>query len=134
MRKLKDITGPEAMRLTSHLIMLGYVVMRGKTMRKYAGRKIPKGMDPDDYNQQFAVDFFNALLDEYQDDFTPILAEIEGVPLADYLASANPDKIMADVDELMKDSDFTSLFFASEQSRTRTSSGSASENTEAQTI
>lgn len=137
LRKLSDLRGKEAMEVTADLITLGNQVMMDKDMKKYVGKKkIPKGMTESEYNSKYAVDMFNALLKDHQDDVAPILATLDedSKNLDEYMENSGPEKVVNDIGQLMKDEVFRDLFFASVRNQTsgdKPSSGSASGSTKA---
>ncbi len=131
MRKLSDIRGVDAMNITADVVSIGNIILKDKDLKKYFFGKKPQGKDRTEWNNDYAADIIQAMMSRHQKEYIKLAAEIEGVPEQEYLANLTTLKALQDLNELMSDSDFKDLFFSCSP-RKKTSSGSASENTEDQ--
>lgn len=129
--KLSDIKGERSIDVIADILDPIYEIAADeKCAALFKRQPLPEGMTTGQYGAEWLKQAAQVLLKGHKKACIKILATIEGTSVKKYTENLNLMKLLTDVADLMSDEAFMGLFFSTTQS-TETSSGSASENTEA---
>lgn len=126
--RLSDIQGERVFDVIADIIdPVANIAQDNAASALFRRERLPEGMTAKNFLVWRARKSLPVLFKEHKGDIIAILAAIEGVSEEQYKSELSLVKLMQDATELLSDEAF-SVFFISAQSKT--SSGSARENTE----
>ena len=126
--KLSDIQGDRVFDVIADIINpIANIAEDDTASALFKREKLPEGMTAKAFLIQRARKSLPALFKGHKGDIIAILAAIGGVSEEQYKRELNPIKLMQDATELLTDEAFGVLFISAQS---KTSSGSAQENTE----
>lgn len=131
--KLSDVKGERSFDVIAEIIDPIFVITEDEeAMSLFQKQTLPKGQTQSEFGMHWLKQLCDVLLKKHKKECIQILASIEGVSVKKYKDSLTPIKLFSDVAELISDEAFRALFFSQTTQKAGTSSGSVSENTEAQ--
>lgn len=126
--KLSDIHGERVFDVIADIIApIANIAEDEKASALFKREKLPEGMTKKAFLIRRARKSIPALFKGHKGDIIAILAAISGVSEEQYKRELNPIKLAQDATELLTDEAFGVLFISAQS---KTSSGSAQENTE----
>lgn len=126
--RLSDIKGERAIEVIGELIdPIANIAEDKEASALFRREKLPEGIDAKAFVVSRLRKGLPVLLKNHKGDIVSILAAIEGVTPAEYVATLDLKKVVKDLAELLTDEEFMA-FFTSEQSEK--SSGSVTANSE----
>ncbi|MCM1227561.1 MAG: hypothetical protein NC320_09090 [Clostridium sp.] len=126
--KLSDVKGERILDVVADIIESVANIAADKEASELFTRKpLPEGMTANEFMLRRLRTSLPVLLKAHKSDIITILSAIKGVSPEEYAESLNLSVLFADMAELITDKDFAVLFTSAQN---RTSSGSASENTQ----
>lgn len=128
--KLSDIKGERCLDVVADLIEpIASMAQDKDVMALFKPTKVPDGETPRNFFAERMRKGLPKLLRDHRSEIIQIMASLEGVTPAVYKKTLTMPKLISDVFEVLTDSSITA--FLSSPATTETSSGSASESTEA---
>lgn len=128
--RLSDIKGDRVYEVVAGIIEPMYNIAGDKEAAElFTSGNRPDGVSKEEWAEQKVRKGLPALLRNHKDDFTTILALINGVSKKDYLESLTMTKFFSDVTSLVSDPQFRGLFPSASQSGAGKDSGSISAST-----
>lgn len=123
--RLSDVRGERTLEVIADIIEpLARIAKNPDVMRLFDGRNRPEGMTDGEYFANRAVKAIPAMLRDNRADVIEVLAAIDGVDPADYLASLTMPKLLRDVYETVTDDGLLSFLSPSEAMTDTASLGS----------
>lgn len=130
--KLSEIKGDRVYEVIAGIIDPMYNIADDKEASAlFSNEKRPEGVSKEEFAEQKIRKGLPALIRNHKDDFTTILAVIEGVSNEEYLENLTMSKFFTDVSELVSDPQFRGLFPSAQQSTGHKGSGGAQVSTTA---
>lgn len=125
--RLSDIKGDRVFDVIADIIEpIANIAEDKEATALFKKEKLPEGETPNSFFLKRMKRSVPILLKEHKDEVATILATIEGVDKAEYMANLNLVKLTKDAIELVTDEAFGVLFISAQS---EDSSGSVSENT-----